>query len=188
MHTLLGLAFLCLPGTVQETLAPAPWLGDHMVAPADVPWRVTGRARPGAKVAATLWSRAEGNSRSFVPEDVVADSEGRFELVFPPQPAGLGCELTLTCGAEQRVLRDVAFGDLWIGSGQSNMEWTSQQLGFKAEDMPGAGDAGVRLFRVARATAAEPLGDLGGSWERSSPEAALAFSAVGFHFARELRQ
>jgi sialate O-acetylesterase len=187
MRTLLTLAILGLPGAAQGTLDPAPWLGDHMVAPADVPWRVTGSAAPGATVSGTLWTRVDGRSTTFA-EDVSADAQGRFELVFPPQAAGLGAELTLTCGAEQRVLRDVAFGDLWIGSGQSNMEWTSQQLGIAAQDMPGASDAGVRLFRVERATAAAPLGDLGGSWQRSSPEAAAAFSAVGFHFARELRQ
>src|SRR5688572_1938253 len=100
MQPLLVLALLLLPGAAQEALVPAPWLGDHMVAPADVPWRVTGRASAGAKVSGTLWSRADGRSTSFA-EDVSADAQGRFELVFPAQPAGLGSELTLTSGTEQ---------------------------------------------------------------------------------------
>lgn len=184
---LLALACLAVPAAAQGTLELAPWLGDHMLAPADVPWRVSGRASPGARVGATLWTRVDGRSTSFA-EDVTADAEGRFEIAIPAQAAGLGAELTLSSGAEQRVLRDVAFGDLWIGSGQSNMEWTSEQLGLAPGDMLGASDPGVRLLRVEHATAVVPISGFSGRWERSSPETALAFSAVGFHFARELRQ
>lgn len=183
----LALLFVSLPAAAQIPITLDPWLGDHMVAPADRPWIVSGHAGPGAKVAYTLWSRPEGRSTSFV-DDVVADEAGRFAIALPAQPAGLGSELTLTSGDQKRVLRDVAFGDLWIASGQSNMEWTSAQLGLRPEDMLGAGDAGVRLFRVERATATTPLDGLGGQWQRSSPESACAFSAVAFHFARELRQ
>lgn len=187
MQASLALVLLSLPCASQDAFELAPWLGEHMLAPADEPWRVAGRATAGAHVAATLWTRVEGRSTSFA-EDVTADAEGRFEIVFPAQRAGLGAELTVTCGVEQRVLRDVAFGDLWIASGQSNMEWTSRQLGLAGEDLAGASDPGVRLLRVERATAAAPLATLGGRWQRSSPQVALEFSAVGFHFARELRQ
>lgn len=182
-----ALALLIQPPATQETLEVAPWIGDHMVAPADVPWRVRGRCAAGARITATLWTRRDGSSTSFA-EEATADAQGRFELTFPPQAAGLGSELTLTVGAQQRVVRDLAFGDLWIGSGQSNMEWTSAQLGLSAADMLGASDPGVRLFRVELATAPEPAESLLGSWQRSSPEAALSFSAVGFHFARQMRQ
>jgi sialate O-acetylesterase len=184
---LLASASLPAPLPSQEVLELPCWMGDHMVAPADVPWRVRGRCAPAAAVTATLWTRVDGRSTSFA-QGATADEAGRFELVFPPQAAGLGSELTLTVGAQKRVLRDVAFGDLWIGSGQSNMEWTSQQLGLAPQDMAGADDAGVRLLRVAPATADEPSERAEGAWQRSSPEAACSFSAVGFHFAGELRR
>lgn len=184
---LLASATLPAPFSPQEVLELPSWMGDHMVAPADVPWRVRGRCAPAAAVSATLWTRVDGRSTSFA-QGATADEAGVFELVFPPQAAGLGSELTLTVGAHKRVLRDVAFGDLWIGSGQSNMEWTSHQLGRSPEDMRGAEDAGVRLFRVEPTTASEPLERVAGAWQRSSPQSACSFSAVGFHFAGELRR
>jgi sialate O-acetylesterase len=187
LSLLLASFALLLPTPAQETLELSPWMGDHMVAPADVPWRVRGRCAAGAAVSATLWTRVDGRSTSFA-QGATADEAGGFEIVFPPQAAGLSSELTVTVGAQRRVLRDVAFGDLWIGSGQSNMEWTSRQLGQEPADLRGAEDAGVRLFRVEPATATEPAERLAGTWLRNSPEAAASFSAVGFHFARELRQ
>ena len=180
-------ALLALCAAAQAPLTLAPWIGDHMVAPADRAWVVSGTAEPESTVSFTLWTRPDGRSTSYV-DATQSDERGRFRFELPAQDAGLGAELTVTCGASKLVVRDVAFGDVWVASGQSNMEWTSQQLGLTPADLSNASDPGVRLLRVDRATSAAPRAGLGGLWQRSSPEAACAFSAVAFHFARELRQ
>src|SRR6185436_12729790 len=82
---------------------------------------------------------------------------------------------------------DVWAGEVWLASGQSNMEFPLQRSKGGA-DHAALGCSGLRLFTVVSSTAAAPVTDLRGEWRACDAENAAAFSAVAFHFGRELHR
>jgi sialate O-acetylesterase len=86
------------------------------------------------------------------------------------------------------TLREVLVGEVWICSGQSNMEWPVARTRNADQEMAGAENPQIRLFRVKRAVSDEPLEDISGKWEIASPESVREFSAVGYFFGREIQQ
>ncbi len=120
----------------------------------------------------------------------VADGHGRWQLKLEPLavlPEPEGMTVIGSCGG-QRVFRNVLVGDVWICSGQSNMQFpvantlNGQQEAAKA-DLPG-----IRLFFMPNVTALTPQADCAGGWRVCGPESAAQFSAVGFFFGRHLHR
>ena len=103
------------------------------------------------------------------------------------KPAAEGQALVVK-GDNTLTVQDVLIGDVWLCSGQSNMEWSLSKSHTGVEDIPKATDAGIRLFLVTKATSRTPLKDVKAQWKVCSPESAAPFSAVGYYFGRELRQ
>jgi sialate O-acetylesterase len=89
---------------------------------------------------------------------------------------------------ETRVLEDIMLGEVWICSGQSNMEWSLRQAETAETEIPASDYPGIRLFTVPRKIAAQPEDDVEGSWEKCSPETSPDFSAVGYFFGKILHQ
>lgn len=85
-------------------------------------------------------------------------------------------------------IKDLLVGEVWLASGQSNMEWRINQIDPKKEIQSKANTPNVRMFTVKRATAAEPLTEHTGEWKPSNPENVGAFSAVGYFFALHLHE
>ena len=150
---------------------------DHAVLQRGQPVRVWGWAAPGESVRVSL---------AGPPVAARADANGRWEVSLPPQEAGV-TPLTLVAEGGNRVeARDILVGEVWLAAGQSNMEW---RLRF-AED----GDAAVaaadfpaiRQLKVARNPRTDRQAEADAAWSVCSPATAGEFSAVGFHFAREL--
>lgn len=126
---------------------------------------------------------------------------GRWEVCFPAQLAGGPYELTFSAGAEQRTLRDVWVGEVWLCSGQSNMAFPLSSAATAREDLAAADTLSrVHLYHMAPVaetdavawpdSVLEAVNDLRyfrpGGWTRADAAAAARFSAVGFHFARVL--
>ncbi len=161
------------------TLRAALPFADGMVIQRDVPVPVRGVAAPGAEVTVTLDGRTASGR---------ADAAGRWRVELPPSPAGGPHELAIESGGERAVLRDVLVGDVWLCSGQSNMEWTVADSMDAAAEIAAARDPGVRHFKVPRSWAAEPAAEIaGGAWEPAGPAHAGGFTAAGWFFARDLR-
>src|SRR3546814_20157096 len=99
--------------------------------------------------------------------------------------AGWPYEMVLE-GTDRIALQDILIGDIWVCSGQSNMQWTVKNSNDSDEEIKNASYPEIRLFYVKRTTSAVPVDDVSGQWEVCSTETVPGFSAVGYFFGREI--
>jgi sialate O-acetylesterase len=171
----------------RRPLRLARLFADHMVVPAATSVRVRGFATAGARVRlAASWG---------VAAEAMVANDGTFGcgLATPLEPGGPH-GFTVSCGEERVEVRDVLAGDVWLASGQSNMEMQLGKAGWSAgidghEAAIAAADLPtLRVFTVTRRASDQPQDDCEGVWQVCTPAVAHEFSAVGFHFARALQQ
>ncbi len=119
-----------------------------------------------------------------------ADAQGRWRVKIGPFPAGGPYTLTVTGATNSVALANVLAGDVWICSGQSNMEWNVGGTRNAAEEIAAATFPQIRLFTVPKSIQFTPLADCqpGGAWVECSPKTVAGFSAVGYFFGRHLFQ
>ncbi len=154
--------------------------GDHMVLQREAPIPVWGWAAPEASVEVALGETTVVGK---------AGKDGQWRVALAAQPAGGPFELRVTSGRHAVALRDVLVGEVWLCSGQSNMEWPLRQARDAEIEAASAADCPrLRFFTVERVTARTPQEDCRGQWEVGNPESAMAFSAVAFFFGRKLLQ
>ena len=166
-----------------------PLFTDNMVLQreADVP--VWGTAAPGEEV--TLRLAAPGGGAQLV--DAKADDKGNWKAVLSTR-GGVGPGFTLTVSGKNTVrLTNVAFGEVWVCSGQSNMEWSVNASGEAEKVKAGAKNPNVRLFTVKKRTAPAPITDMADlghftKWDECSPETVGGFSAVAYHFGNAVQK
>ena len=172
------LALLAIPSAHAVELPRI--FADGMVVQRDQPVQVWGQAAPGARVSATFAGRDAATR---------ADAQGHWSLALPAQTAGGPYVMRIDDGAQPRVLRDVLVGDVWLASGQSNMEWPVAQSADAEAEIARATDPQIRHFKIPKSWSGAPQAELaGGEWVASSPQVAGKFSAVAHFFARELRK
>ena len=171
---LLALFLVALPLAADVTL-PAIF-SDHAVLQRDKPLPVWGKAAPGERVEVSL-----GKSRGTT----TTGRDGRWQVVLDAQP--LSTEpLTLTAAGTNRVTREnILLGDVWLCSGQSNMDWGLGGCDVPA-DIAAADHPQIRHFRVAYNFASGPAADVTGNWSVCTPGAAHGFSAVAYYFGRKI--
>jgi sialate O-acetylesterase len=178
---LLLLAFL--PGlTLCSQVTLPKILASHMVIQRDLPVHVWGMGTPGASVSVSF--RGESRSTSV-------DNLGRWSLYLPPGAAGGPFQMTIRSAdsGSPIVLDDVLAGDVWVASGQSNMEFAMHQAATAKQDLPDADNPRMRLLIVKKNAADFPQSDIDTTgWNASTPESARDFSAVAWYFAREIEQ
>jgi sialate O-acetylesterase len=151
--------------------------GDGMVLQRDLPLPIWGTAAPGEEVTVLLGPR---RARAK------ADAEGRWRALLDPLPAGTGLTLAVE-GKGRSTIRDVGVGEVWICSGQSNMEWPVSRSAGADEETARAEDADLRLLVVPHRVAGEPREGSEGLWTSASPKTVPSFSAVALAFGREIR-
>jgi sialate O-acetylesterase len=152
-------------------------IGDHMVVQRDRPLRLAGTAEPGEAVTATI-AAAKATAKT--------DPAGRWSMTLPALPAGGPYTLKVR-GTNTMTFGDVWAGEVWIASGQSNMELPLQRSKGGA-DAAALGCSGLRLFTVTNPPAAAPTTKAGGEWRLCDAANAAGFSAAAFHFGRELHR
>ena len=154
--------------------------GDGMVVQRNAPVTVWGWAPAGSAVRATIAGRSA---------TATADAGGRWKATLPALAAGGPHELAVAQGGNRIVLHDVLVGDVWVASGQSNMEFHVEQATNATAEIAAAGDPRLREFTVPESWSTEPQADVAsGSWEPANPRTVGHFSAVAYFFARELRR
>lgn len=158
-----------------------PLFQDHAVLQRDRPIPVWGQATPGAPVSVAFAGRAVSTH---------AAGDGRWHATLPSAAAGGPYEMSVRSGHASQIVRDVQIGDVWLCSGQSNMElplWRALDAG---SEIASATEPGIRLFTVPKAAAVSPQSDFPASvaWRPASPDTVRDFSAACFYFARELRK
>ena len=152
--------------------------GDSMVLQRDVPVSIWGWAEVGEKVSVTL-GEEEG--------EATAGDDGKWKIKLGCPPVGGPVTITVE-GKNTITLSDVLVGEVWVCSGQSNMQWAVRQAVNAEEEIAAANYPSIRLFTVKRAVAEERLDDCEGSWTACTPESVGSFSAVGYFFGRSLHQ
>lgn len=184
--------------TIAHSLKLPAVVSSGMVVQRDRPIRLTGLTDPGTVVRAVL---SDSGAAPMAEGKAEADSDGHFAVTLPARKAGGPYRLTVKAGRTERILRDVYVGEVWLCSGQSNMELRIRQIQTKQADLQLADRSPkVHLFNMPSAfeliaehwtkQRAESI-DRGefidqGRWTKSSSKAAANFSAIGFHFARLL--
>jgi sialate O-acetylesterase len=122
-------------------------------------------------------------------QNAVADANGEWTASFAALPAGGPHSITVSDGKTQIALKDVLVGDVWIASGQSNMEWPLSSASNGAAAIAAANDPLLHEYAVPHSYSEQPEADLeGGSWSPADPQHAGRFSAVAYFFARDLRK
>jgi sialate O-acetylesterase len=164
-----------------------PLFTDNMVIQQGVPTVVLGSAEPGEKVDVTI-SAVPGTTAH-----PTADAKGTWVAPLPAMKPGTGYTLTATAKSGKAELKNVAVGEVWICSGQSNMQWSVNQSETPADVKAGAKHPDIRLFTVGRRTSPHPItdpNDLGHftKWVECSPETVGDFSAVAYHFGVRLQK
>ena len=155
-------------------------LSDGAVLQRDHEIPVWGWAASGADVEVTLGDETRTTQ---------ADASGRWRVEFGAMEVGGPYTLTVAASGETLEVTDLLVGDVWVLSGQSNMEWTVQDVDDAEAVMAAATDARIRHFKVPQSFADAPEADLaGGSWVRTTPETVGGFSGVGYFFARDVRE
>ena len=176
------LAVLALVGCRPSAEVPfttSLLFSDGAVLQRDVTVPVWGTASPGTRVSVTL------NNLAF---EARAGSDGSWRTALDAQAAGGPHTLTISTADTVHRAQDIWFGDVWIASGQSNMEWTVRASADADNEISNASDGLLRHYKVPRTWSYAPeLTLAGGQWEATDSTTAGSFSAVGYYFARELR-
>jgi sialate O-acetylesterase len=156
-------------------------IGNHMVLQQEKPIKIWGWAEQGEAISVVF-----GNQRA----QASAGKDGFWEVVFKPMKAGeRPLEMTISGTMSQTVTLDnILVGEVWVCSGQSNMEWEMQRTYSPIPEIQRADYPQIRLFHVPRKTSAYPLEDVEAEWEVCAPETIRDFSAVAYYFGRELCQ
>ncbi|MBL9131836.1 MAG: 9-O-acetylesterase, partial [Verrucomicrobiaceae bacterium] len=176
MKPLSHLAFLAVLSTAHAAVKLPSIFTDHMVLQRDKAVPVWGKAAPGEEVTVEF----AGQKKT-----AKADAAGKWMVKLDPMPAN----------AEPQVLKagnvsvqDVLIGEVWLASGQSNMEWEMQMKPDSQADIPNTTHPNLRLIEVPKTTALTPQDDVPAKWARSAPESAASFSAVGYYFGLRLHE
>lgn len=154
-----------------------PLFTDHAVIASQRP-RILGRAAPGSLVTVTL---------AGATTQATAATDGRWQAEFPPLPAGGPHVLVARDAAGEATARDVLLGEVWLGSGQSNMEYTLGQTKDTEDDIAAAREPLLRLFTVEKhSDASGPVADLAGRWIVCTPHEIGACSAIAYYFGHRM--
>ncbi|RYC67221.1 sialate O-acetylesterase [Spirosoma sordidisoli] len=167
-----------VPGLAQVRLARL--FSDHVVLQRGQPLPVWGWAKPAEAVTVTMAGQTQ---------KAKAGPDGKWRVTFSPLQAGGPHTLSVTAKSGKAAASDVLIGEVWICSGQSNMEWPVRQANNYAAEKKMANFPQIRHFRVEHELALTPQADLtSGAWKIASAETVGDFTAIGFFFARELNQ
>jgi len=165
--------------SIQAAVSLNNLFGDHMVLQQGIRNKVWGKAKPGENVTVSL----AGQSHS-----TTAGDDGSWSIHLDAINA-YGGPHTLTVSGENTVsFNDVLIGEVWVCSGQSNMQWSIDRARDADLEKAAANFPMIRLISVPQVGVQEPQDNFNGAWTTCTPETVGRFSAVGFLFGRQLHQ
>ena len=172
--------------SVKAELKVASVLGNNMVLQRNTEVKIWGKATPAKSLKITT-----GWNNGVVA--AVADEKGNWMTKLKTTEAGGPYTIKIEMGKEKIELNNILLGEVWLCSGQSNMEMPV--LGFPYQPVLGSNDAlldadnpNLRLFTVKKAPMSTPQDTCNGKWEVSNAESVGKFSAVGYFYAKLLQQ
>lgn len=174
------IAWLALIATASAEIKPMSLFQTGAVLQREKPVPVWGTATPGEKITVSIDGRTA---------DATADGEGRWLAKLPALKAGGPFELKIAGDKSAAVtISDVLVGEVWIASGQSNMEMKLSTVEGGEGAVKAASDKQIRFATMNMAHPYEPARDVNAKWEAASPETAGNWSAAAYFFALDLRK
>lgn len=178
-RSLVLLSFMMILIYVSAQLSLPQFFSDHMVLQRDTKNSIWGTALPGKTIILTIGEQKISGK---------ADKDGKWKLLINPIKAGGPYTLTIKSGKESKTISDIMIGEVWICSGQSNMEFRLSVANNSEQEIANADYPLIRSFNVDRYMSHIPQNNVKGNWRVCKPELAADFSAVAYFFARELYQ
>jgi sialate O-acetylesterase len=170
--------FMGLPSTARADVKLPAIFGSHMVLQREQKDRVWGWADPGEEVTVQIADQSHSTK---------AGPDGAWQVVLDPMLAGGPHTMTVK-GKNTVTFDDVLIGDVWICSGQSNMQWSVGAAKDVELEIPAAKYPNIRLITVPNVGTQEPQKNFQGEWVPCRPDTVGGFSAVGYFFGRQLHQ
>ncbi|MDG2207568.1 MAG: sialate O-acetylesterase [Pirellulales bacterium] len=172
------ISLLCVPASLRADVTLPNIFADHMVFQRDQPIRVFGHASPGESITVTF----AGESGSTEAAD-----DGHWRVQLPAVAADRSARTLTVEGNNTVSFDDILVGDVWLCSGQSNMEWTLTNTARGNKEITAANYPEMRLFNVTGHTQTRlPQKNTTGTWQRCTPKSVRGFSAVAYFFGRTL--
>jgi sialate O-acetylesterase len=192
LRALLGILTCLCGGTIAQADVRLPAIiSDHMVVQAETAVPIWGWAEPAEEVKVSLAGEAKTTT---------AGADGKWLVRLGPLRASAEAKTLAVAGKNKLTVSDVLVGEVWLCSGQSNMEMQLRGLHGEVdradEEIAAANYPQIRMFVHRQiydiyklpAPPAEPLTDRAGAWLVCSPDTAASFTAIGYFFARELHR
>ncbi len=170
----------------SQSLSLSPLFSDHMVLQQKKEVSIWGNATPNATV--KIMSSWGATSSTSVAKD------GKWKTTISTPKAGGPYTIEVSDGNRSTTLTDVMIGEVWLASGQSNMQmplsgWLpNDPIALSAEEIVKAKDLSIRMFTVSRNISRTAIEDLKGSWKINTPEDRSEFSATAYFFAQKLQE
>lgn len=185
LQILLVIVFFFYADALFAQLKPAGIFADDMVLQQKSNAAIWGEAGAGARIQLiTSWDK-----KSY---SVSADKKGHWKIAVKTASAGGPYQISIQTGNEKKVLQNVLLGEVWVCSGQSNMEMplrgNSSPILNASEIILSADNPQLRLYQIGRATSLSPVYDPKGSWKISTSETAREYSALAFQFGMMLQK
>jgi sialate O-acetylesterase len=178
------LLFVFCAAALRADVSLAPLFTDHAVLQRDKPVPIWGRADAGEPITVTFHGQTVG---------ATAASDGRWIVYLDALPASAEPAYLVVTGKNKIAVHDVLVGEVWLCSGQSNMEFAVRnptkaifRVANAEEEVAAANYPLIRQFKVALAESDAPTDAMDGSWAVCSPATAGEFTAVGYFFARDI--
>ncbi|HDZ04318.1 hypothetical protein LCGC14_0206320 [marine sediment metagenome] len=184
MNLRIRLILLCflVTGLAKAEITLPKIFSDEMVLQRETSVLLYGWANPNEEITIyTSWNDATVN--------VKTGNNAKWEVTVETPKAGGPYQIFFKGKTNEIILKDVLIGEVWICSGQSNMEWSANsKIENRDFEVANANYPNIRLFTVAKRTAKYPQEDVSGSWATCSPETMQDFSAVAYFFARRIQE
>lgn len=173
--------FLLISSTMMANVSLPNIFSDNMVLQRNSEVKIWGWANPKEEIKlVSSWNNQEYKT--------VANNQAKWELTIKTPEAGGPFTISIK-GYNEVVLKNILIGEVWLCSGQSNMEMSvSWGIDDGEEEMKNAANPNIRFFTVPKLTATSPQNNLLGNWTESTPETMKYFSAIGYFFAKRLRE
>lgn len=163
---LLVFPFQKLDGQITKKLNLPPWISDNMIFPSEINWTLQGSCDSFQEVSVNF---------DKVKISTKADKDGRWKINFPSVEPGISGEMVFVCNGEEKIIREVLSGNIWLCAGQSNMAMQVKSSGESVEAENDVSSCDIRYFNSIQ-------------WTKVTSKNVQDISAVAFFFAVEMKK
>lgn len=178
-HVFVSLSLFSIASATHAEVKLPVIFSDHMVLQRGEPVPVWGTASNGEEVKVTFAGQTK---------ETKAGGDGKWKVSLDAMKEEAKPADLVVAGKNTVTIKDVLVGEVWVCSGQSNMEWTVLKAGNPEQEIAAAKYPSIRMFNLERETSMSPKDDCKGAWLEANPQNAGKFSAVGYYFGRQLHQ